>query len=83
MTGGVGKTTLVFHLATQYAHKNPDKRVVVLDMCPQANVTGALLKCASDMANQEEIKADLKKVIDILKIQSEASKNFRAEIFGI
>jgi cellulose biosynthesis protein BcsQ len=33
--GGVGKTTLTFHLASAYAVLNPTKRVVVIDMCPQ------------------------------------------------
>ena len=41
--GGVGKTTLTFHIATQYAKTHPTDRVVVIDMCPQANVSSALL----------------------------------------
>ena len=56
--GGVGKTTLTFHLASQYV-KNDDvtipdicpryakthvtERVLVVDMCPQANISSALL----------------------------------------
>ena len=41
--GGVGKSTLTFHLATQYAASNPNENVLVLDMCPQANSTMMLL----------------------------------------
>lgn len=41
--GGVGKTFLTFCLSTEYAIKNPDKTVVVVDMCPQANVSEILL----------------------------------------
>lgn len=41
--GGVGKTFLSFVLATEYARKNPDSHVVVIDMCPQANVSEILL----------------------------------------
>ena len=41
--GGVGKTTLTFHLATHYAMRNPDRKVLVIDLCPQANVSMALL----------------------------------------
>ena len=41
--GGVGKTTLTFHIATQYAKTHPTDRVVVIDMCPQSNVSTALL----------------------------------------
>lgn len=41
--GGVGKTTLTFHMATQYAESNPDVNVLVIDLCPQANISMALL----------------------------------------
>ena len=40
--GGVGKTTLTFHMATQYALDHRDKNVFVVDLCPQANVSSAL-----------------------------------------
>lgn len=41
--GGVGKSTLTFHLATHYAHTHPLEQVLVIDMCPQANSTMMLL----------------------------------------
>ena len=41
--GGVGKTFLTFILASAYAEKHPESMVVVLDMCPQANVSEILL----------------------------------------
>ena len=46
--GGVGKTTLTFHMATEYAeqHKIENEahaKVLVIDLCPQANVSMALL----------------------------------------
>jgi cellulose biosynthesis protein BcsQ len=41
--GGVGKSTITFHVAAVYAEKNPDRDVVVIDMCPQANVSMMLL----------------------------------------
>ncbi|KAL4429562.1 hypothetical protein ABPG77_008611 [Micractinium sp. CCAP 211/92] len=41
--GGVGKTTLTFHLATTYAHLFDNKRVIMIDMCPQANLSNTLL----------------------------------------
>ena len=41
--GGVGKSTLTFHMATQYARRNPTESVLVIDLCPQANVSMALL----------------------------------------
>ena len=39
--GGVGKTFLTYILATEFAKKNVD--VVVVDMCPQGNVSEMLL----------------------------------------
>jgi len=47
--GGVGKTTLTYHLATHYAKTHPGERVLVIDMCPQANISSALLGFAGDL----------------------------------
>jgi cellulose biosynthesis protein BcsQ len=41
--GGVGKTTLCSNAATLYAKSNPDTQVLVIDMCPQANISQFLL----------------------------------------
>ncbi|MDJ0733503.1 MAG: ParA family protein [Nostocaceae cyanobacterium] len=41
--GGVGKTTLCFNAATLYANNNPNTQVLVIDMCPQANISQLLL----------------------------------------
>ena len=41
--GGVGKSTITFHLASRYAEKNPDKNVLVIDLCPQSNSSMMLL----------------------------------------
>ena len=41
--GGVGKSTITFHVATRYAEKNPDKNVLVIDLCPQSNSSMMLL----------------------------------------
>jgi chromosome partitioning protein len=41
--GGVGKSFLSFVLATEYARANPGKRVIVADMCPQANLSEIVL----------------------------------------
>ena len=41
--GGVGKSFLTFVLASEYARQNLDRRVVVVDMCPQANVSEIVL----------------------------------------
>ena len=41
--GGVGKSTITFHLASRYAEANPTRRVLVIDLCPQANSSMMLL----------------------------------------
>ncbi|WP_338882440.1 ParA family protein [Aeromonas hydrophila] len=41
--GGVGKTTLGFNLAAEYAARHPATQVLVIDMCPQANISQYLL----------------------------------------
>ena len=35
--GGVGKTTLCSNASILYAEQNPEKQILVIDMCPQAN----------------------------------------------
>ncbi len=41
--GGVGKTFLCFAVASEFALRNPQTRVIVIDMCPQANVSEIFL----------------------------------------
>ncbi len=41
--GGVGKTFLTFMLSSEYAIKHENKKIVVVDMCPQANLSEILL----------------------------------------
>lgn len=41
--GGVGKSYLSFQIACEYARQHPRRRVLVLDVCPQANSSSMLL----------------------------------------
>lgn len=41
--GGVGKSYLTFQIASEYAWRNKDKKVLVVDLCPQANSSSMLL----------------------------------------
>jgi cellulose biosynthesis protein BcsQ len=41
--GGVGKSYLTFQLASEYALQHPDKKLLVVDLCPQANSSSMLL----------------------------------------
>jgi cellulose biosynthesis protein BcsQ len=40
---GVGKSYLTFQIASEYANQHPDQKVLVLDLCPQANCSSMLL----------------------------------------
>ena len=41
--GGVGKSFLSFVLGTEVAERNPDQQVILVDMCPQANLSEIVL----------------------------------------
>lgn len=41
--GGTGKTSLTFQSVCRYAELNPNSRVLVVDMCPQANLSELFL----------------------------------------
>ena len=41
--GGVGKSFLSFVLGTEVANENPDEKVILVDMCPQANLSEIVL----------------------------------------
>lgn len=41
--GGTGKTSLAFQAVCRYANTNPDKRILAIDMCPQANLSELFL----------------------------------------
>lgn len=41
--GGTGKTSLTFQAVCRYAELNPKKRILTVDMCPQANLSELML----------------------------------------
>ena len=41
--GGTGKTSLAFQIITEYAFKNPNSKILAIDLCPQANLSELLL----------------------------------------
>ncbi len=41
--GGTGKTSLNFQTILAYAKAHPDKKILVLDLCPQANLSELML----------------------------------------
>lgn len=53
--GGVGKSYLTFQIACEYAKQHPNKKVLVVDLCPQANsssmLLGGIVKGEKELAN--------------------------------
>lgn len=41
--GGTGKTSLAFQIICEYARQNQAKKVLAVDVCPQANLSELLL----------------------------------------
>jgi cellulose biosynthesis protein BcsQ len=41
--GGTGKTSLSFQTACAYANQHPDQQILIIDICPQANLSELLL----------------------------------------
>ncbi|OYU19899.1 MAG: ATPase [Rhodobacteraceae bacterium PARR1] len=41
--GGTGKSTITFHVASRFAEQHPERKVLVIDLCPQANSSMLLL----------------------------------------
>lgn len=52
--GGVGKSFVTFVTACEYARAHPDQMVVIVDMCPQANVSEVVLGGNGKGASQLE-----------------------------
>lgn len=40
--GGTGKTSLAFQTILEYSHQQPEKKILVIDLCPQANLSDLL-----------------------------------------
>ncbi len=58
--GGTGKTSLAFQSACFYASAHPSERVLVIDVCPQANISelflGGLVNSGSDRLLRQQGK---------------------------
>jgi cellulose biosynthesis protein BcsQ len=53
--GGVGKSSITFHIATRYAEKNPSEGVLVIDMCPQSNSSLMILGGGADPQGENKL----------------------------
>ncbi|CAC5355915.1 unnamed protein product [Mytilus coruscus] len=81
--GGTGKTTLAFQLATAYAYKRRlEVQVVVIDLCPKANVSQALLaKTTENQLGSELGKVNVSKASTRL-IELSTGKEYEQTVGG-
>ena len=61
--GGVGKTFLSFIIATEYANSHREEPVIVVDMCPQANLSEIVLGGNGRGAENLQKLIDAKKTV--------------------
>lgn len=55
--GGTGKTSLAFQTILEYGYQHPEKQILVIDLCPQANLSDLL--CGGLLNNGAEQLANL------------------------
>lgn len=55
--GGTGKTSLSFQAINHFAEKNKDKRILVVDLCPQANLSELFLGGQENQGNAKLLTA--------------------------
>ncbi len=54
--GGTGKTSLIFQSINGYAEKFPDKKILAIDMCPQANLSELMLGGLNNGGSEKLLK---------------------------
>jgi len=78
--GGVGKTTLCSNAATLYAENNPKTQVLVIDMCPQANISQFLLgggKKGYEINQRIQSSSTRKNIVGFIDWLLKGNSNFR------
>lgn len=78
--GGVGKTFLTYLMATQYAESHPDEDVIVVDMCPQSNISEMLL--GGDGKGQKQLEEQFQNHITIADYIQNRYKKGRDGLMG-
>lgn len=78
--GGVGKTTLCSNASTLYAKNNPNTQVLVIDMCPQANISHFLLgggRVGYQTNQKIQISASRKNIVGFIDWLIKGNSSFR------
>ena len=66
--GGIGKSTLTFQLAAAFAEKHPERKVLVVDLSPQCDVSRIILGGGHNNGEQAILDLMAKKPRTYLKI---------------
>lgn len=78
--GGVGKTTLCSNASTLYAKKKPNTQVLVIDMCPQANISQFLLgggRIGYQINQKLQASSTMKNIFGFIDWLLKGNSNFR------
>ena len=78
--GGVGKTTLCSNVAAIYAKRNPNVQGLVIDMCPQANISQFLLGGGEEGYHQNQnlqYKSTRKNIVGFIDWILKGNDNFQ------
>jgi cellulose biosynthesis protein BcsQ len=74
--GGVGKTFLTYMLSVEYAIEHPQEEIIVVDACPQANVSEMILGGnGKGEANLEKLRGNNTTIAGYIKDRYERSKS--------
>ena len=73
--GGVGKTFITYCMATEYAKSHCDEKVIIIDMCPQANISAMLLGGnGAGEKNSLQLMNDKKTIAGYIQVRESRSR---------
>ena len=78
--GGVGKTTQTFLVSTEYANRHPDQEILLIDLCPRANLSMALSTPQRNIPAENTISSYLHKVTNLKPLSVVDPRNFLIKV---
>lgn len=78
--GGVGKTTQTFLVSTEYANRHPDQEILLVDLCPRANLSMALSTSQRNIPAENTISSYLHEVTNLKPLSVVDPRNFLIKV---
>ena len=78
--GGVGKTTQTFLVSTEYANRHPDQEILLIDLCPRANLSMALSTSQRNIPAENTISSYLHEVTNLKPLSVVDPRNFLIKV---